>query len=127
MSGEAYSPPVYPFVQNHLVLPAGSHTEGHRTNGKRFTEIMHQGYDWIRKQLPTPGAMNYAFETLALAESTAIGPGIAQRQFWQTVQTPLFVGEMTRPQSGYGGVVQGQAIYQPLFDPYNNTFGAIQG
>lgn len=124
MSGEAYTPP-FPFPGK--VTPAGHHTDGHRTNGRRFTDIMADGYHWVRKRLNGPGAMNYAFESLALAESTPIGPGVRQRKFWATVESPLFVPDMSRPSSGYGGVLHGQAIYQPLFDPYNNRYGSIMG
>lgn len=124
MAGEAYTPP--PFIGG-TVTPAGDHTDGHRANGKRFTDIMMDGLHWVRKRLPGPGAMNYAYDSLALSETTPIGPGVRQRQFWATTQTPLFVGEMMRPTSGYGGVAHGQAVSQPLFDPYNNTYGAIQG
>ncbi len=120
MAGEAYTP--FP----HGVAPAGHHTDGHRVNGKRFTDIMIDGLHWVRKQLNGPGAMNYAFDSLALSETTPIGPGIRQRQFWQTVEAPLFVATMSRPSSGYGGVVQGQAIYQGLYDPYSNQFGTYK-
>lgn len=109
------------------VPPAGKHTDGHRANAKRFTQVEWEGYTLVRKHLPGPGAQNYAFDSLALAESTAIGPAIAQRSFWKTIMQPLFVNNLTRPTSGYGGVAQGQLLSQPLFDPYNNSYGAIPG
>lgn len=109
------------------VPPAGHHTDGHRTNSRRFAVVMADGYTWVRKELPGPGASNYAFDSLALAESTPIGPGVRQRQFWTTVSMPLFVAAMSRPMSGLGGIVQGQAILQPLYDPYNNRYGSVQG
>lgn len=124
MSGESYTPPIF---APGTVTPAGHHSEGHRANGKRFTSVMAEGYLWVKKRLAGPGAMSYAFETLALAESTPIGPGIRQRVFWNTIEPPLFVPEMTRPTSGYGGVAQGQLIAQPLFDPYSNRYGNIMG
>lgn len=121
---------MYDFSTQNLitgqVTPAGMHDEGHALKGK-WTDIVAEGYHWVQKQLNGPGAMNYAFETLALNKSTAIGPGVRQRQFWATVATPLFVETMGRPTSGYGGVAQGQVLSQPLFDPYNNTYGNIQG
>lgn len=122
MAGEQYTTPLPGGVS-----PAGAHSEGHRENKGRFTSFIAEGYTWIQKRLASPGAMNYAFETLALAESTAIGPAIRQRQFWAIQQAPLFVEGPGRPTSGYGGVAQGQYISQPLFDPYNNTFGNITG
>lgn len=121
MAGESYTP------KPAGVTPAGSHTEGHRANRGRFTSIMTDGYLWVQKRLNGPGAMNYAFDSLALAESTAIGPAIRQRQFWNIRPVPLFVGEISRPTSGYGGVAQGQMLSQPLLDPYNNSYGNIQG
>lgn len=124
MAGESYTPPA---LMAGTVAPAGAHTDGHRDNAGRFTQIMIDGYTWVRKRLGTPGAMNYAFDSLALAESTAIGAGIRQRQFWATVQAPLFIENLSRPTSGYGGLVQGQIYSQPLFDPYNKTYGNIPG
>jgi hypothetical protein len=123
MSGEMYTPKPIP---GGVVSPAGAHTDGHRANENRFTQIMIDGYTWVQKRLNGPGAMNYAFDSLALAESTSIGAGIAQRQYWASVARPLFTDQVFRPTSGYGGVIQGQVIYQPLFDPYNNTYGNIQ-
>lgn len=122
MAGESYS--IAPLIGGE-VTPAGHHTDGHRANPKRFSSIMADGFHWVRKRLSGPGAMNYAFDSLALAESTPIGPGVAQRQFWATISPPLFVAEMARPVSGYGGVIQGQVLSQPLFNPYNNSFGTI--
>jgi hypothetical protein len=115
------------FSNASLIPPGGTHSEGHRANSRRFTSIMATGYNWVRKRLNGPGAMNYAFDSLALAESSPIGPAVRQRQFWATVSPPLFVNALGRPTSGFGGVVQGQYISQPLFDPYNNTYGNIQG
>ncbi len=122
MAGEATFTPPLP-----QITPAGYHDIGQRANSGRFTVIMHQGYTWVRKALAGPGAMNYAFDSLELAESTPIGPGIRQRQFWNKTQAPLFVDSMMRPVSGYGGVAQGQMISQPLLDPYNNRYGNIMG
>ena len=124
MSGESYTPPA---LQGGTETPAGHHSDGHRANGKRFTSIMMDGLHWVRKRLNGPGAMNYAYDSLALAESTPIGAGVRQRHFWASVQTPMFVPSMTVPINGVGGVVHGQTISQPLFDPYNNIYGNIQG
>ncbi len=120
MAGESYSP-----NPHNGIAPIGTHTDGHRTNGRRFTQVVSEGFTWVRKQLPGPGAMNYAFDSLALAESTAIGPGVRQRQFWATISPPLFVNNITAPTSGYGGVAQGQYLGQGLFDPYNNSYAGI--
>lgn len=109
------------------IPPVGAEFNGHRANGGRFTDVMMSGFNWERKQLPQPGAMNYAFDTLALSETTAIGPGIRQRQYWATVSVPVFFANQTAPNAGFGGVAHGQYIGQPLFDPYNNTYGNIQG
>lgn len=127
MAGYAAQNPLTPVMYDPVIAPGGKHTDGHRTNNKRFTDIMADGYHWVQKRLNGPGAMNYAFDSLALAESTPIGPGVRQRQFWVTQPVPLFVDAMSRPISGYGGVAQGQMISQPLFDPYNNQYGNIMG
>lgn len=127
MAGEQYTQNGVFDPYKGVVSPGGHHSEGHRTNKRRFASIMIDGLHWVRKRLPGPGAMNYAYDSLALAESDAIGPAVAQRQFWNIRPQPLFVPGMGRPSSGYGGVVQGQTLSQPLFDPYNNIYGNIQG
>lgn len=122
MAGESYTPP--PITG---ITPAGSHSEGHRANRRRFASYVIDGYTWVRKRLNGPGAMNYAFESLALSETTPIGPGVRQRQFWATVAPPLFVPDVTAPYAGLGGIVSGQTISQPLYNPYTNSYGYIQG
>lgn len=72
---------------------------------------------WVRKMLPDPGAQNYAYETLALAPMTPIGPGIATRR-------PLFP-PMNSPQpyvTQQGVLVgipttAGQIYGAPLYNP----------
>lgn len=68
-----------------------------------------------RKELPSPGAMNYAYETLALAPQSEISGAVAQRQ-----QLSLFAAQVYKyqdiPLQGIG-LVSGQVIGQPLFDP----------
>lgn len=121
-----FAPPLFSF-DTATEEPAGKHSDGHRLNSKRFTSYMIEGLTYLRKQLPGPGAMNYALETLALSETTPIGPAVAQRQFWKTVNPQLFVPTQAAFNSGYGGLAQGQFLSQPLFDPYNNQFGNIVG
>lgn len=109
-----------------FISPAGTHQEGHRANKKRFSDIVKNGLHWQRKRLPTPGAQNYAFETLALFETTPIGPAVAQRKFFKVLQPQqIYFGGITVPITGLGGLAAGQYVMQPLVDPYNNTYGGI--
>jgi len=104
--------------------PAGYHDNGDRLNPKRFSDIFTGFYHWVKKDLPDPGAQNYAFESLGLTEFTPIGAGVAQRQMFNVLQPPsLFVNGQMLLTSGVGGVAAGQVIFQPLIDPYNNTYG----
>lgn len=72
---------------------------------------------WERKKQPSPGAQNYAFESLGLVQFTPSGPSVAVRE----PIVPLQRG----PQPVVGqsvitnGVptVSGQLYGQPLFDP----------
>lgn len=104
--------------------PAGSHQEGHRADKSRFADIWKNTYHWQRKRLPTPGAQNYAFETLALAEFSPVGWGVRARQFFNVLQPPqLYVNGQALPITGLGGLIAGQVIMQPLIDPYSGTYG----
>lgn len=71
---------------------------------------------WVRKELPSPGAMNYAYETLALAPQSEISGAVAQRQ-----TLSLFAGKQVYKYQDAAlqgiGTVSGQVISQPLYDP----------
>jgi len=70
---------------------------------------------WERKTLPGPGAMNYAYESLALPPQSPISGAVAQRQ-----QLRPTAGQVYKYQDGLMiGVpmVAGQVIMQPLYDP----------
>lgn len=74
-------------------------------------------FTYVRKPGPSPGAQNYAFENLGLAEFSPIGPGIANRSRLPPFgPRPLF-GQLAVPVSGIGGLSAGQMILQPLLDP----------
>lgn len=100
---------------------------GHRTNSKRFTSISADGYHWTRKRLPGPGALNYAFDNLALFEIPPSGPSFGVQNMFRPLEKPLFMTNLQVVINGIGGLVQGQALSQPLFDPYNNQFGNVTG
>lgn len=106
------------------IVPAGYHNEGARANGRRVNDISDSEYQWKRKRLPTPGAMNYAFESLGLVEFTPIGDGIGNRHQYQITQPPqVYINGIATWTDGLGGIIAGQAIMQPLIDPYNETYG----
>lgn len=86
---------------------------------------------WERKPLPSPGAMNYAYETLALAPQSEISGAVAQRQ-----TLSLFGRQVYKYQDAWlagFGTVSGQIIGQPLYDPQsgytnmpnNSTYGDL--
>lgn len=123
MAGEQFPNPI------HLgpgASPGGVHSEGHRENRARFADIFKNGFHWQKKRLPTPGTGNYAFETLALYETTPSGPSVGARKFFKSLQPPqLYVRGQMLPTTGIGGVIPGQWILAPLADPYNNTYGGV--
>lgn len=120
MAGELVPPPI------NTGSPAGAHSEGHRADRSRFADIFQNGFHWQKKRLPSPGTGNYAFETLALFETTPIGPAVAQRQMFKVVQPPqLYIRAQAIPVSGIGGINAGQVVLQPLIDPYSGTYGGI--
>ncbi len=106
--------------------PAGAHYEGHRANAGRMTDVFKGMYHWIKKQLPSPGTGNYAYSSLALYELSPIGPAVASRNLFQTVQPPqLYLNGQAISTVGIGGLVAGQYISQPLLDPSTQTYGGV--
>lgn len=78
-------------------------------------------YQFVRAtQLPTPGAMEYGFESEMLTWRPVIGPGIGARQQFRSVfPTPQYYQASSVAWiSGLTGVVHGQSALQPLSNPY---------
>lgn len=74
------------------------------------------GLVWERKRQPSPGAMQYAYESLALAPTTPIGAGVAVRRPLAVDQgEQLYVGQSV-PVQGIP-TVAGTVVTQPLFVP----------
>ena len=71
---------------------------------------------------PTPGAMAYAYESLALVPYPPSGPSVATRTPIRPTSKPMYVMQSV-PLAGYGGIVAGQMITQPLFNPYGGYSG----
>lgn len=71
------------------------------------------------QKIPTPGAMAYAFESEMLALRPFIGPAIAARFQFRTMQNPQAsqIAAVT-VLAGLQGVVHGQNLLQPLANPY---------
>lgn len=78
---------------------------------------------WERKPLPSPGAMNYAYESLALAPQSPISGAVEQRQFFRVCSGPQLYQFQTGTLNGIP-LVAGQAIMQPLYDP---STGYVRG
>jgi hypothetical protein len=76
---------------------------------------------WERKRLPGPGAMNYAYETLALAPFPVAGPSVATRTPLRVTQGQQAYVRHTVGISGAGGTQAGQVMSAPLFDPTLGT------
>lgn len=110
-----------PFVSNFYTM----HPE--LANQFRFGQVMIDGYHWEHRNHPGGGAAEFVFDSMALAESTPIGPGVRQRSFWQTMRPAMVLAGQQAANAGFGGVIQGQFLSQPLYDPYNNTYGNVQG
>lgn len=103
---------------------AGFHDEGARANRARVADIWEGIYHWTKKRLPTPGAQNYAFESLGLVEFTPIGAGLGNRMQLAVLQPPqVYIQSQAVPTTGFGGPVAGQMALQPLIDPFNETYG----
>lgn len=78
--------------------------------------------EWERQRMPSPGAMNYAYETLGLAAFTQIGASVAVRKQIHAVQSapsPV-VGHSVRMDGM--PIVSGQVMSAPLFNTATGTF-----
>lgn len=111
-----------PYPERAVPAAAGTHSDGLNDRG-RFADITKNGYSWTRKKLPTPGALNYAFDTLALPELSPVGPGIGSVFFFNKTSVPLYVAANQVVTNGLGGLQAGQFVAQPLIDTYNNSYG----
>lgn len=82
---------------------------------------VYDGVTYERKNLPSPGTQNYAYENLGLVEFSPIGPAIANRKQFMAFQpkTPFYLQAV--PYQGVGGLTMGQMILQPLINPNPNT------
>ena len=77
------------------------------------------------KQTPivdAQGIYNYAFDTLGLVEQYPIGAGKECLVMPKVFQTPLFAFAGV-VDVGLGGLVAGDILSQPLFDPQTGTYG----
>lgn len=80
-------------------------------------------FQFVRaSQMPTPGAMEYGFESEMLAWRAMIGPAMGQRIQWRTT-TQFPTGQSLQAvamnwATGLGGVAHGQSVLQPLSNPY---------
>lgn len=106
---------------DHFVIAAGAHTDFHSNDPRRFVNSS-DFYRWERKNMLSPGANAYAFETLALAEFTPVGPSIVTRQPMRVTTANVYMYQQLGI-AGYGGLVPGNMIMQPLVDPYSNSYG----
>lgn len=113
-------------VPDGVITPAGNHSEGNRSNKGRFNTIMDGLYRFVRKQTPTQGAMNYALETLGLVEFSPIATGIPAKFHFNMLEGGVVYQDAPAVlTSGLGGLVTGQWMLTPLYDPNTNTYGGV--
>jgi hypothetical protein len=78
--------------------------------------------EWERQRMPSPGAMNYSWQTLGLVPTSPISGAVAAReQFHHTGIAPQPVIGKAVPLAGTP-IVSGQVMSAPLFNPDTGTF-----
>jgi hypothetical protein len=108
--------------QDGIDAAAAEHYQGHRVDTGRFGDIVNPTQHWVKKEQPTPGAMQYAYESLGLPEFGMVNAGIISSRSMCPVSKPSYQSNKSVPITGFGGVV-GTIVSQPLYDPASNTFG----
>jgi hypothetical protein len=78
---------------------------------------LYHGVHEVKRQPDAGGARNYAWESLALAEFTPIGPATMQREHWRV--TAISGDWYPNQQLPIAGIPtqSGQLVGQPLYDP----------
>lgn len=82
-------------------------------------------FQFVRaSKMPTPGAMEYGFESEMLAFRPMIGPAIGARSYMRTTTNFGPSGQSYQAAAmnwyaGLGGLASGQVILQPLSNPYD--------
>lgn len=106
------------------IEPAVTDYQG-KHDSEKPDNVNSTGYHWERKKQPTGGgALVYAFETLSLAEFTPIGPGVAQRQFFNVLQPPPpYIVAQSVITNNFGGLAAGGLYSLPLIDSYSQPIG----
>lgn len=112
-----------PFRNGSNISPTPPINESLRADARRFGKLVAATFHWTRrKPAISPGAYNYAFDSLGLVEFDAIGAAYAVKRMPMPFQKPLNALYGV-PTVGYAGLVGGQMMMTPLYDPNNNTFG----
>jgi hypothetical protein len=72
-------------------------------------------FGWKKTEYANPGAMNYAFvPNMTLPALGLVGSGSMCLSSLNVLETAQMVSQITVPLNGYGGLVAGQFIGQPL-------------
>jgi hypothetical protein len=82
-------------------------------------------FQFVRaSKMPTPGAMEYGYESEMLAFRPMIGPAIAARVGFLSIRAPsnpqMYQANTTNWFVGLGGLAQGQVVLQPLSNPWQS-------
>lgn len=100
------------------------HEHGIEASDARFT-VPGFGLHYGNTTQPSPGAMAYAYEVLALPQFPPSGPTVATRRPINPTSKPMYVLQAVPAVSvsGFGGTVAGQLALAPLFNPYQGFSG----
>lgn len=119
-------------TSDQLILESAHHGRYYtppRLERIQLRDVKQNGMEWVQTRLPSAGASQFAVDTLSLAGKTIIAAGIIplmnNGRGWATEEQPLVYPNIMAPLAGLGGVIQGQFLSQPLYDPYNGTYGAL--
>lgn len=96
---------------------------GRDADANGFIDVPGYRAVWSEKQLPSPGAMNYAYESLGLSPTSPISSAVANRNQLAVVTAGNLYQPVQALQVQGIPLVSGQVYGQPLFDPNGNYGG----
>lgn len=112
------------FSNQHEITPTAMLDEKVRADAARVGHVAGAPVHLSRRNpATTPGAYNYAYDMLNLYEQNICGPGYCVRKMPKVFEGTNWLATQGILDVGFGGLVAGNFVMQPLYDPASNSYG----